>query len=108
MIGTIYSVKRHIHGVRCVKLSEAFKETMFRYGLVAKQLAAQSRLNEGQISQFRNGGHLRSDSLDRLIAAMPIEARQYMLHLVVKEDSNVIPLPQEAQDQKPEADSEPT
>jgi len=77
-----------------VRLSEAFKETLFRFDLKGKELATKSGLTETQVSDFRNGKNLRSDSLDKLIGALPREAREYMLLLVLEDrESGHILLP---------------
>lgn len=66
-----------------MRLSEAFKETMFRFGLNGNALADKSGLTPSQISNFRNGSiNLRTDSLEKLLDAMPYEARVYFFSLV--------------------------
>ncbi|MGB3493888.1 MAG: helix-turn-helix transcriptional regulator [Elainellaceae cyanobacterium] len=65
-----------------MKLSEAFKETMFRFNLNGNALADKSGLTPSQISNFRNGSiNLRTNSLEKLLAAMPYEARSYFFSL---------------------------
>jgi hypothetical protein len=66
--------------------SDAFKETMFRFDLKGSDLAEQSGLTAAQISQFRHGKNLRIDSLEKILVAMPPEARRYMLSLVLEEN----------------------
>ena len=77
-----------------MKFAEAFRETMFRYNLQGKDLAIKSGLTETQISRFRNGDNLRIDSIEKLLAVMPTEAREYMLLLVLQDrEADHLPLP---------------
>ena len=78
-----------------MKFADAFRETMFRYNLTGNKLAAESGLTEMQISKFRNGGELRTDSLEKLLEALPIEAREYMMGLVLSHVREHVPLPKE-------------
>jgi len=68
-----------------MKFSEAFKMTIERYELTGKDLAELSGLTESQLSSFRNGGNLRTDSLEKLLGIMDPEARQYMMNLVLSD-----------------------
>ncbi len=76
-----------------MRFSEAFQETMFRFKLKGTDLAEQSGLTPTQISDFRNGKNLRIDSVEKLLDAMPRDARLYMLQLVANEDTDRVPLP---------------
>jgi hypothetical protein len=78
-----------------MKFAQAFRETMFRFDLKGTALAAESGLTTMQISKFRNGGELRTDSVEKLLEAMPLEARQYMMALVLSHDHDHVPLPKE-------------
>ena len=69
---------------------------MFRYNLTGKNLAERSGLTTMQISKFRNGGELRTDSLEKLLEALPPEAREYMMSLVLSHSHDHVPLPKEA------------
>jgi transcriptional regulator with XRE-family HTH domain len=67
---------------------------MFRYGLTGADLAEKSGLTTAQISKFRNGGELRTDSLEKLLAAMPNDAQEYMMLLVLQNrEADRLPLP---------------
>lgn len=72
-----------------MKFSEAFKETMFRFDLKGVDIAERSGLTAAQVSDFRNGKNLRIDSVERLLEALPSDARLYLLSLVAGE--RVIP-----------------
>lgn len=77
-----------------MKFSDAFKETMFRFKLTGAELSHRSGVTRGQISQFRNGKNLRIDSVERIIEALPQEAKIYMLFLVAgDEQPDSMPLP---------------
>lgn len=65
-----------------VRFSEAFKETMFRFDLTGAEIAERSGLTTAQISQFRNGRNIRIDNLERILAALPLNAREYLFSLV--------------------------
>lgn len=77
-----------------MKFSEAFRETIFRFDLKGAELAKQSGLTPAQVSEFRNGGNLRIDSVERLINALPPEAQEYMMLLVLQvREADHVPLP---------------
>lgn len=77
-----------------MKFSEAFRETLFRFNLKGNELAEQSGLTPTQISKFRNGENLRIDSVERILDALPNEAREYMLVLILqRHEPDHVPLP---------------
>lgn len=77
-----------------MKFSEAFRETMFRFDLKGAEIAARSGLTPTQVSKFRNGENLRIDSVERILAALPAEAREYMMLLVLQQrEADHVPLP---------------
>ena len=77
-----------------MRFSDAFRETMFRYALTGKEIADRSGVSERQISRFRNGENLRTDSLEKLIQALPPDAREYMMLLVLQvREADHVPLP---------------
>jgi transcriptional regulator with XRE-family HTH domain len=79
-----------------MKFANAFKETLFRFELTGKEIAERSGLSPAQISDFRNGKNLRIDSVEKILDALPPEARNYMLKLVASEgieSADSIPLP---------------
>lgn len=84
-----------------MRFSEAFNETMNRFGLKGSEIAQNTGLTNAQVSNFRKGHNLRIDSVERILAALPREARDYMLLLVgLDADAQEIPLPK-----KPEEES---
>jgi transcriptional regulator with XRE-family HTH domain len=77
-----------------MKFSEAFRETMFRFELTGTEIAARSGLTPTQISKFRKGENLRIDSVERILEALPLEAREYMMLLVLQQrEADHVPLP---------------
>jgi hypothetical protein len=78
-----------------MRFSEAFRETMFRFKLKGIEIAKNSQLTPNQISTFQNGGNLRIDSVEKILAALPKKAKAYMLKLVAQEESLYLPLPQD-------------
>ena len=58
--------------------SKAFDKTLERHGITGKWLKEASGVSEQMISNFRNGKkQVWTDSLERMIEALPIEAQQY-------------------------------
>ncbi|MBD2462294.1 helix-turn-helix transcriptional regulator [Oscillatoria sp. FACHB-1407] len=76
-----------------MRFSEAFRETLFRYNIKGTDLAQKSGLTASQVSKFRNGENLRIDSVERILEALPLEAREYMLLLVLDKQEDRVPLP---------------
>jgi len=69
-----------------VKFGSAFKETMFRYDLVGDQLAADAGVTPNQVSNLKKGKNVRSDTLERILDAMPTDARGFFLKLIAGDD----------------------
>jgi transcriptional regulator with XRE-family HTH domain len=62
-----------------MNFSAAFDETISHFKLKAKDIASVSGLTESAISKFRRGEQdLKASSLERLIKALPQEAKQYL------------------------------
>jgi hypothetical protein len=61
-----------------IQFSQAFDQTLTEFGLSAKWLSEKSGVSQQMISGFRKG-HQRvySDSLEKMIATLPSEARQF-------------------------------
>ncbi|MDX2215257.1 MAG: helix-turn-helix transcriptional regulator [Oculatellaceae cyanobacterium bins.114] len=82
-----------------MRFSDAFRETLFRFSLKGSDLAAKSGLTTTQISKFRRGENLRIDSVEKILDALPVEAREYMLMLVLQQpEVNHVPLPTKGAD----------
>ncbi len=59
-----------------MKISQAFDKTLKNFGINAKRLSEQSGVSEKMISLFRNGRQrIYSDSFEKLLDALPLEAR---------------------------------
>lgn len=66
-----------------MKFFEALDKTLDDYGISGKYLSEQSRVSIQMISNYRNGKQrVYSDSLEAMISALPIQARQYLYGLV--------------------------
>jgi len=66
-----------------VNFSEALDKALERYGISAKWLSEQSGVSQQMISQFRNGKQrIYSDSLEKLLAALPNEVKDYFFGLM--------------------------
>jgi len=79
-----------------VRFSDAFKETVFRFALKGAEIAERSGLTEAQVSNFKGGSNLRIDSVEKILAALPLEARLYMLGLVANDDGAALSVPETA------------
>jgi len=72
-----------------MKFSEALDRTLEDYGISAKWLSEQSGVSMQMISQFRRGKQrVYSDSLEVMIAALPLEVRCHFYGLM---NDNYIP-----------------
>lgn len=61
-----------------MNLSKAFDKTLNHFGISGKWLSEQSGVSQQMISGFRrNQQRIYSDSMERLIRALPREAQQY-------------------------------
>ncbi|MEO0759713.1 MAG: hypothetical protein AAFY78_22890 [Cyanobacteria bacterium J06648_16] len=58
--------------------SKAFDATLKEFGLTGKSIAISAGLREATISNFRNGSYIRTDNLEKMINALPPDARQYL------------------------------
>lgn len=76
-----------------MKFAEAFRQTMFYFNLSGVEIAEKSGMSAAQISNFRHGKNLRIDTLERILNALPPEAKVYMLNLVAQGSSDSSPLP---------------
>jgi predicted transcriptional regulator len=69
-----------------MKFSTAFREAMFRYELRGSDLSKRSGVSNAQISKFKSGQNINVTTMEKLLAAMPQEAREYMLTLVAQSE----------------------
>lgn len=66
-----------------MKFCEALDRSLNDYGISAKWLSEQSGVSMQMISQFRRGKQrVYSDSLEAIIAALPLEARCHFYSLM--------------------------
>lgn len=69
-----------------MRFANAFQETLFRFRLKGAEIAERSGLPPTRISEFRNGKNIRIDNLEKILKALPREARVYLLNLVAQDD----------------------
>ena len=71
-----------------MNLSEAFDKSLRKFKITAKWLSEKSGVSEKMISLFRNSRQrIYTDSLEKLINALPSEARLYFFSLLSGENS---------------------
>ncbi|WP_414623821.1 helix-turn-helix domain-containing protein [Calothrix sp. CCY 0018] len=69
-----------------MNFNQAFDMTLKRFEISAKQLAKQSGVTPQSISEFRRGKKsIQTDSLERLLEFLPIEAKVYFFNLLLGE-----------------------
>jgi hypothetical protein len=78
---------------------------MHRFDLKGVDLARKSGLKNSHISKFRAEQNIRVETLEKILAAMPIEARRYMLNLVVEDNPEAARLPPKSDQGDPSEDS---
>lgn len=66
-----------------MNIAIAFDRTLSQFGISAKWLGAESGVSEVMISRFRNGKQVQTDTLDKLLDALPEEPKQYFFSLVL-------------------------
>jgi transcriptional regulator with XRE-family HTH domain len=66
---------------------EALKRTLFEAGISAAELSRLSGVNITQVLQFKNGRRdITASNLQKIIEALPYDARVYLLKLSVLAD----------------------
>ncbi|MGD1906817.1 MAG: helix-turn-helix domain-containing protein [Leptolyngbyaceae cyanobacterium] len=74
---------------KTVDFRDALNEVLRQYDIKANDLAARSGIDEVQISKFRNKHkNMQTQNFERLIAALPQNARMYFWYLVMAENTN--------------------
>jgi DNA-binding Xre family transcriptional regulator len=66
-------------------ISKTFDCTLNSYGISGKWLASQSGVSEVVISRFRNGKQVYTDTLGKLLVALPFEAQKYFFESLLGE-----------------------
>lgn len=69
-----------------MRFADALQHTMFRFKLTGVEIAERSGLPTTRISEFRKGKNIRIDNLEKILKALPKDARLYMLELVGQDD----------------------
>jgi DNA-binding Xre family transcriptional regulator len=69
-----------------MNFSAALNATIDKFQLSGKDLALKSGLREATISDFRRGGAMRSDNLEKIFAVLPQQAKLYFFsHFVISQ-----------------------
>ncbi|EKU97124.1 hypothetical protein Lepto7375DRAFT_0998 [Leptolyngbya sp. PCC 7375] len=71
-----------------MNFSKAFDLTLKEFGLTGKAVAVNAGVREATVSNFRNGSDIRTDSLEKLIKALPPDAKQFLFLKVFVDDLN--------------------
>jgi predicted transcriptional regulator len=71
-----------------MNFSTAFCQTLEHYNLNNVDLCRNSGISLSRFSLFKKGQNVRVDTLEKLLAAMPQEAREYMVLLVARSEQD--------------------
>ncbi len=75
-----------------MNFSQAFDKTLNHFGISGKWLSEQSGVSQQMISGFRrNQQRIYSDSMERLIQALPLEAQQYFFESLLGMSLRALP-----------------
>lgn len=66
-----------------MEFAAAFRETLHHFRIKGEEVAQRSGLPASRISAFRNGTNVRAQNIEKILDALPLEARYYWLHLVL-------------------------
>ncbi len=67
-----------------MNFSKAFDKTLDRFSISGKWLSEQSGVSQQMISGFRRGQQrIYSDSMEKLVRALPLEAQQYFFECLL-------------------------
>lgn len=81
---------------RYMNISKTFDQTLNSCGISGKWLAERSGVSEVVISRFRRGRQVQTDTLGRLLVALPFEAQKYFFESLL--GTNVKARPQSLQE----------
>lgn len=65
-----------------MEFSQAFRETMFRFELKGVDIASSAGVKQGQITALKKGDNITLQTFEKIVRALPDDARHYFLHLV--------------------------
>ena len=71
-----------------MNFSNAFDLTLKQFSITGKALATEAGLREATVSTFRNGGEIRKANLEKLLQALPPEAKQFLFLNLLTDDLN--------------------
>jgi transcriptional regulator with XRE-family HTH domain len=76
-----------------MNFSQALDKTLDKFGISAKWLSQKTGVSQQMISGFRRGNQrIYSDSLEKILAGLPTDARNYLLCQLAEVDTNKVDL----------------
>jgi len=76
-----------------MNFSQALDITLDKFGISAKWLSEKTGVSQQMISGFRRGSQrIYSDSLEKILAGLPTDARNYLLCQLAEVDTNKVDL----------------
>jgi transcriptional regulator with XRE-family HTH domain len=76
-----------------MNFSQALDKTLDEFGITAKWLSEKTGVSQQMISGFRRGNQrIYSDSLEKILAGLPIDAKNYLLCQLAEVDTNKVDL----------------
>ncbi len=67
-----------------MNFSKALDQTLKHFGITGKSISAESGVSQQMISNFRRGQQrIYTDSLEKILSALPVEAQKYFYQLLV-------------------------
>lgn len=76
-----------------MNFSQALDKTLDKFGISAKWLSQKTGVSQQMISGFRRGNQrIYSDSLEKIIAGLPTDAKNYLLCQLAEVDTNKVDL----------------
>ncbi|AKG24876.1 hypothetical protein [Calothrix sp. 336/3] len=76
-----------------MNFSQALDKTLDKFSISAKWLSEKTGVSQQMISGFRRGNQrIYSDSLEKILAGLPTDARNYLLFQLAEVDTNKVDL----------------
>jgi DNA-binding Xre family transcriptional regulator len=64
-------------------IGSCFDKTLNKFGISGAWLSQQSGVNPQMISRFRNDKEVQTDTLEKLLEPLPVEAKEYFFTLLL-------------------------
>lgn len=79
--------------IKPMNFSQALDTTLDKFGISAKWLSEKTGVSQQMISGFRRGSQrIYSDSLEKILAGLPTDAKNYLLCQLAEVDTNKVDL----------------